>query len=32
MQLDELYKYLKMPIIRKGAYSGAGSLPGSDED
>ena len=32
MQLDELYKYLKMPIIRKGAYSGAGSIPGSDED
>jgi CubicO group peptidase (beta-lactamase class C family) len=32
MHLDELFKYLKMPIIRKGAYSGAGSLPGSDED
>lgn len=32
MHLDELYKYLKMPVIRKGAYSGAGSLPGSDED
>ena len=32
MQLDELFKYLKMPIIRKGAYSGSGSLPGSDED
>ncbi len=32
MQLDDLYKYLKMPIIRKGAYSGAGSPPGSDED
>jgi CubicO group peptidase (beta-lactamase class C family) len=32
MHLDELYKYLKMPIIRKGAYSGSGSLPGSDED
>ncbi len=32
MRLDDLYKYLKMPVIRKGAYSGAGSLPGSDED
>ncbi len=32
MHLDELYKYLKMPIIRKGAYTGAGSAPGSDED
>ena len=32
MQLDDLYKYLKMPIIRKGAYTGAGSAPGSDED
>lgn len=32
MHLDELYKHLKMPVIRKGAYSGAGSLPGSDED
>ncbi|TKC12905.1 beta-lactamase family protein [Pedobacter polaris] len=32
MHLDELFKYLKMPIIRKGAYTGAGSLPGSDED
>jgi CubicO group peptidase (beta-lactamase class C family) len=32
MHLDELYKYLKMPVIRKGAYSGSGSLPGSDED
>lgn len=32
LQLDELYKYLKMPIIRKGAYAGNGSLPGSDED
>lgn len=32
LHLDELFKYLKMPIIRKGAYSGAGSLPGSDED
>jgi CubicO group peptidase (beta-lactamase class C family) len=30
--LDELFKYLKMPVIRKGAYSGTGSLPGSDED
>ncbi|WP_316785828.1 serine hydrolase domain-containing protein [Pedobacter frigiditerrae] len=32
MHLDELFKYLKMPIIRKGAYTGAGSLPGTDED
>lgn len=32
MHLDELYKYLKMPIIRKGAYTGSGSVPGSDED
>jgi len=32
MHLDELFKYLKMPIIRKGAYAGNGSLPGSDED
>lgn len=32
LHLDELYKYLKMPIIRKGAYHGSGSLPGSDED
>jgi CubicO group peptidase (beta-lactamase class C family) len=32
LHLDELYKYLKTPIIRKGAYSGTGSLPGSDED
>jgi CubicO group peptidase (beta-lactamase class C family) len=32
MHLDELYKHLKMPVIRKGAYSGSGSLPGSDED
>ncbi len=32
LQLDDLYKYLKMPIIRKGAYAGNGSLPGSDED
>ncbi len=30
--LDDLFKYLKMPVIRKGAYSGQGSLPGSDED
>lgn len=32
LHLDELYKYLKTPVIRKGAYSGSGSLPGSDED
>jgi CubicO group peptidase (beta-lactamase class C family) len=30
--LDDLFKYLKMPVIRKGAYSGTGSLPGSDDD
>ena len=32
LHLDDLFKYLKMPIIRKGAYKGNGSLPGSDED
>jgi CubicO group peptidase (beta-lactamase class C family) len=32
LHLDELFKYLKMPIIRKGAYTGSGSVPGSDED
>jgi CubicO group peptidase (beta-lactamase class C family) len=32
LHLDELYKYMKTPIIRKGAYSGSGSLPGSDEE
>lgn len=32
MHLDDLFKYLKMPIIRKGAYTGSGSIPGSDED
>jgi CubicO group peptidase (beta-lactamase class C family) len=32
MHLDGLYKHLGMPIIRKGAYAGNGSLPGSDED
>lgn len=32
MHLDDLFKYLKMPIIRKGAYAGSGSLPGTDED
>jgi len=32
LHLDDLYKYLKMPIIRKGAYKGDGSAPGSDED
>jgi CubicO group peptidase (beta-lactamase class C family) len=32
LHLDELYKYLKVPIIRKGAYQGNGGLPGSDED
>ncbi|MEJ5962119.1 serine hydrolase domain-containing protein [Pedobacter immunditicola] len=32
MHLDDLYKYLKMPVIRKSAHSGKGSAPGSDED
>lgn len=32
LHLDDLYKHLKMPIIRKGAYTGTGSAPGSDED
>ena len=32
LHLDDLYKYLKMPVIRKNAHSGAGSAPGSDED
>jgi CubicO group peptidase (beta-lactamase class C family) len=32
MHLDDLYKHFDMPIIRKGAYHGNGSLPGSDED
>jgi CubicO group peptidase (beta-lactamase class C family) len=32
MHLDDLYKHFNMPIIRKGAYHGNGSLPGSDED
>jgi CubicO group peptidase (beta-lactamase class C family) len=32
LHLDDLYKYLKMPVIRKGAYAGKGSAPGSDED
>lgn len=32
MHLDELYNYLKVPIIRKGAWTGAGSAPGTDED
>lgn len=32
MHLDDLYKYLKMPVIRKSAHSGRGSAPGSDED
>ncbi|MGY4383527.1 CubicO group peptidase (beta-lactamase class C family) [Pedobacter sp. UYP24] len=32
LHLDDLYKYMKTPIIRKGAYSGTGSLPGSDEE
>ncbi|KEQ29275.1 serine hydrolase domain-containing protein [Pedobacter antarcticus] len=32
LHLDELYKHLGVPVIRKGAYSGSGSLPGSDED
>jgi CubicO group peptidase (beta-lactamase class C family) len=32
LHLDDLYTYLKMPIIRKGAYTGAGAPPGTDED
>lgn len=32
LHLDDLFKHLKMPIIRKGAYKGDGSAPGSDED
>jgi hypothetical protein len=32
MHLDDLYKHLKIPVIRKGAYRGDGSAPGSDED
>ena len=32
LHLDDLYKHLKMPIIRKGAYKGDGSAPGTDED
>lgn len=32
LHLDDLFKHLKMPIIRKGAYTGSGSAPGTDED
>ncbi|MGY3054292.1 CubicO group peptidase (beta-lactamase class C family) [Pedobacter sp. UYEF25] len=32
LHLDDLYKHLDMPIIRKGAYRGDGGLPGADED
>lgn len=32
MQLDDLYKHLNMPIIRKGAHNGNGAAPGTDED
>lgn len=32
LHLDELYKHLGVPVIRKGAYNGSGSIPGSDED
>jgi CubicO group peptidase (beta-lactamase class C family) len=32
MHLDELYRHLGVPVIRKGAYTGSGSMPGSDED
>lgn len=32
LHLDELFKHLKMPIIRKGAYTKAGSAPITDED
>ncbi len=32
LHLDELFKHLKMPIIRKGAYTKPGSAPITDED
>jgi len=32
MHLDDLYKHFDVPVIRKGAYTGSGSMPGSDED
>jgi CubicO group peptidase (beta-lactamase class C family) len=32
LHLDDLYKHLGVPVIRKGAYTGTGSMPGSDED
>ncbi|WP_158796544.1 serine hydrolase [Pedobacter sp. L105] len=32
LHLDELYKHLGVPVIRKGAYTGTGSMPGTDED
>lgn len=32
LHLDDLYKHLDMPIIRKGAYRGDGGLPGADEE
>jgi CubicO group peptidase (beta-lactamase class C family) len=32
LHLDDLYKHLGVPVIRKGAYTGTGSMPGSDEE
>lgn len=32
LHLDDLYKHLNMPIIRKGAYTGDGGIPGADEE
>lgn len=32
LHLDDLYKHMGVPVIRKGAYTGTGSMPGSDED
>jgi len=32
LHLDDLYKHLGVPVIRKGAYTGTGSMPGTDED
>ena len=32
LKLDDLYKMLDMPVIRKGAYSGNGSVTPSDSD
>lgn len=32
LRLDDLYKHLKMPIIRKGAYHKNGNLPTTDDE